>query len=90
MNEAGVLGRFIPEFGRIVALMQFNLYHSYTVDEHLIRSIGILAEIEAGRSSFEHPVAQEILPTLKDRAVLFVALFLHSRARPAALSAEAV
>ena len=81
MNEAGVLGRFIPEFGRIVALMQFNLYHSYTVDEHLIRSIGILAEIEAGRSSFEHPVAQEILPTLIDRTVLFVALFLHDIAK---------
>ena len=38
MNQAGVLGRFIPEFGRIVALMQFNMYHSYTVDEHLIRA----------------------------------------------------
>ena len=38
MNEAGVLGRFIPDFGRIVAMMQFNMYHHYTVDEHLIRS----------------------------------------------------
>ena len=48
MNEAGVLGRFIPEFGRIVALMQFNMYHHYTVDEHLIRCVGILQDIEAG------------------------------------------
>jgi [protein-PII] uridylyltransferase len=47
MNEAGVLGRFIPEFGRIVALMQFNMYHHYTVDEHLLRAVGNLAEIEA-------------------------------------------
>src|SRR5215210_8359916 len=44
MNEAGVLGRFIPDFGRIVAMMQFNMYHHYTVDEHLLRSIGVLAE----------------------------------------------
>ena len=48
MNEAGVLGRFIPEFGRIVAMMQFNMYHHYTVDEHLIRSIGVLTDIESG------------------------------------------
>ena len=38
MNEAGVLGRFIPDFGRIVAMMQFNMYHHYTVDEHLLRA----------------------------------------------------
>ena len=48
MNEAGVLGRFIPEFGRIVAMMQFNMYHHYTVDEHLIRAVGILAQIDRG------------------------------------------
>ena len=81
MNQAGVLGRFIPEFGRIVALMQFNMYHSYTVDEHLIRSIGILADIESGRSLVEHPVAREILPTIRDRTVLYVALFLHDIAK---------
>ena len=81
MNQAGVLGRFIPEFGRIVALMQFNMYHSFTVDEHLIRSIGILADIESGRSLVEHPVAQEILRTIRDRTVLYVALFLHDIAK---------
>ena len=41
MNEAGVLGRFLPDFGRIVALMQFNMYHHYTADEHLLRAIGL-------------------------------------------------
>ena len=48
MNEAGVLGRFVRAFGRIVAMMQFNMYHHYTVDEHLLRCIGILADIERG------------------------------------------
>ncbi|HEV7872687.1 MAG TPA: [protein-PII] uridylyltransferase, partial [Enterovirga sp.] len=57
MNETGVLGRFIPEFGRVVAMMQFNMYHHYTVDEHLVRSIGVLAEIEAQRLEAEHPLA---------------------------------
>ena len=81
MNQAGVLGRFIPDFGRIVALMQFNMYHSFTVDEHLIRAIGILADIETGRSAIEHPLVQELLPTLADRSVLYVALFLHDIAK---------
>ena len=81
MNQAGVLGRFIPEFGRIVAFMQFNMYHSYTVDEHLIRAVGILADIETGRSAIEHPLAQELLPTLKDRSVLYIAVFLHDIAK---------
>jgi [protein-PII] uridylyltransferase len=37
MNESGLLGKFVPDFGRVVAMMQFNMYHHYTVDEHLIR-----------------------------------------------------
>jgi [protein-PII] uridylyltransferase len=81
MNEAGVLGRFIPEFGRIVALMQFNMYHHYTVDEHLLRAVGNLAEIEAQRLAAEHPLASEILPSIANRRVLFLALFLHDIAK---------
>ena len=56
MNEAGVLGRFIPDFGRIVAQMQHNLYHVYTVDEHTIRAIGILSQIENGQLADELPL----------------------------------
>ena len=48
MNEAGVLGRFVPEFGKVVSMMQFNMYHHYTVDEHLIRTVGVLSDIERG------------------------------------------
>src|SRR6202007_1490889 len=48
MNETGVLGHFIRAFGKIVSMMQFNMYHHYTVDEHLIRCIGFLQEIERG------------------------------------------
>ncbi len=81
MNEAGVLGRFIPDFGRIVAMMQFNMYHHYTVDEHLIRSIGVLAEIEAGRLGNEHPLANRIVGSLGNRRALYVAIFLHDIAK---------
>ncbi len=81
MNETGVLGKFMPDFGRIVAMMQFNMYHHYTVDEHLLRAIGVLAEIDAGRAADQHPVANELMPTIRDRVVLYVALFLHDIAK---------
>ena len=58
MNEAGVLGRFIPDFGKIVAMMQFNMYHHYTVDEHLIRSIGVLSALRTGRIAGDHPLSR--------------------------------
>ena len=82
MNEAGVLGRFVPAFGRIVAMMQFNMYHHYTVDEHLLRCIGILSDIEAGRSAdalFATDLMRAIQP--QHRALIYVALFLHDIAK---------
>ena len=82
MNEAGVLGRFVRAFGRIVAMMQFNMYHHYTVDEHLLRCIGILADIEAGGNE-EFALASELMRTIQKphRALLYVALFLHDIAK---------
>ncbi len=62
MNEAGVLGRFIPDFGRVVGLMQFSMYHHYTIDEHLLRTVGVLSQIEAGEFKEEHPLVSELLP----------------------------
>src|SRR5207244_5602296 len=75
MNEAGVLGRFFRPFGRIVAMMQFNMYHHYTVDEHLLRCIGALAEIERGSNS-DTPLASELIQKIlpEHRRVLYVAL----------------
>jgi [protein-PII] uridylyltransferase len=81
MNEAGVLGRFVPSFGKVVSMMQFNMYHHYTVDEHLLQSVGILSDIEHGRCADDHPVATEILPTLETRRALYVATFLHDIAK---------
>lgn len=77
MNEAGILGRFIPEFGRIVAQMQFNMYHSYTVDEHTLRAVGIIAEIASGRLQEDHPLSSQIMPLIDDREALFLAMLLH-------------
>ena len=58
MNESGVFGRFLPDFGWIVAMMQFDMYHSYTVDEHTLKAIGILHDIESG-------VLRETVPVLQ-------------------------
>ncbi len=57
MNEAGVFGRFIPDFGRVVAQMQYDMYHHYTVDEHTLFAIGILHDIESGGLKDELPLA---------------------------------
>ena len=81
MNEAGVLGRFIPEFGHAVGLMQFNMYHHYTVDEHLIRAVGNIASIERGEHKDDNPIASEIVKRIQNREVLYCAILLHDVAK---------
>ncbi len=82
MNETGVLGRFVPDFGRVVSMMQFSMYHHYTVDEHLLRCIGVLAEIETGANE-EYGLANDLMRTIQPehRCLLYVALFLHDIAK---------
>ena len=77
MNELGVLSAFVPEFEPIVALMQFNMYHSYTVDEHTIQCISNLAQIERGELEEDLPLSSSILEEGVNRRVLYVALLLH-------------
>src|SRR6266513_1506546 len=81
MNEAGVFGRFIPDFGRVVAQMQYDMYHVYTVDEHTLFAIGILHKIESGQLKEELPVACSIMPTIVSRRALYVATLLHDIAK---------
>ena len=82
MNEAGVLGAFVGAFGRIVAMMQFNMYHHYTVDEHLLRCIGVLNEIER-HAAPDLSFASELFDTIQPehRRLLYVTLFLHDIAK---------
>ncbi len=81
MNEAGVFGRFVPDFGRVVAQMQFDMYHHYTVDEHSIRAIGLLARIERGELAEDHPLTTALFRQLGSRRVLYVAVLLHDIAK---------
>jgi len=81
MNEAGVLGRFVLDFGRIVALMQFNMYHHYTADEHLIHAIHILSGIEKGVDADQHRLANDLMQKVQSRKVIYLAMFLHDIAK---------
>ena len=81
MNEAGVFGRFVPDFGRVNAQMQFDMYHHYTVDEHTIRAIGLLSQIERGLLVADHPRATREFPKLASRRALYVAVLLHDIAK---------
>ncbi len=77
MNETGVLGRFIPDFGHVVSMMQFNMYHHFTVDEHLLRTVGQLSAIEEGQIAGSVPLSAELIKTVQYRRALYVAALLH-------------
>ena len=81
LNEAGVFGRFVPDFGRVVAQMQHDMYHVYTVDEHTIFAIGILSRIERGDFVDEMPIASDVVHKVQSRRALYFALLLHDIAK---------
>ncbi len=81
MNESMVFGRFIPDFGRVVAQMQYDMYHHYTVDEHSIRAVGLVARIESGALKDDHPLSARVIQQLLTRRVLHVAVLLHDIAK---------
>ena len=77
MNETGLLGRFLPEWGRIVGQTQFNMYHAYTVDEHTLQAIGLINDIARGKLRVDHPTASEIVHRIDDFEALMLAMLLH-------------
>ncbi|MSO72150.1 MAG: [protein-PII] uridylyltransferase [Rhodospirillaceae bacterium] len=81
MSECGVFGRFIPDFGRVVAQMQYDMYHVYTTDEHTIRAIGILHRIEQGKLKEELPVATDVVKNVQSRRALYASVLLHDIAK---------
>jgi len=83
MTETGLLGRYIPEYGHIVAQTQFNMYHAYTVDEHTLRAIGTIRDIETGRYKEDHPLSSSLLPQLADKETLYLAMLLHDTGKGA-------
>jgi [protein-PII] uridylyltransferase len=81
LNEAGVFGRFVPDFGRVVAQMQHDMYHVYTVDEHTIFAIGILRGVEKGKYVEDMPISSEVIHKIQSRRALYVSVLLHDIAK---------
>ena len=81
MNESNILGKFIPEFQKIVGLMQFDMYHSYTVDEHTIFTISNLYSLKNGEFKNFAPLASKVILEISSKKCLFVAMLLHDIAK---------
>ncbi|MFO1243182.1 MAG: hypothetical protein U1E36_08335 [Rickettsiales bacterium] len=81
MSEVGLLGKYMPDFARVTGQMQFDMYHIYTVDEHILRVVGILHDIGKGKFAKEMPVATEVMPLIHSPKILFVAAFTHDIAK---------
>ena len=81
MNESNILGKFIPEFQKIVGLMQFDMYHSYTVDEHTIFTISNLYSLKNGEFKNFAPLASKVILEIRSKKCLFVAMLLHDIAK---------
>ena len=81
MSEIGLLGRFIPDFQKVVARVQHDMYHTYTVDEHTINAIGILRKIDNGELKSKFDLASEVIKKIVSKKVLYIALFLHDIAK---------
>ena len=81
MNETGVLGRFIPDFQKVVARVQHDMYHTYTVDEHTINAISILRKIDNGEYESKYGLASKVIKQIVSKKVLYIALFLHDIAK---------
>jgi [protein-PII] uridylyltransferase len=81
LNETGFLGRYIPDWARIVGQMQFDTYHVFTVDEHTIEAVRVLNTLERGDLSDIAPVASGIVDHLQSRRSLYVAMLLHDIAK---------
>ena len=77
MNEADVLGAMVPEFGGIVGRTQFNMYHRYTVDEHIIQVVASLAELERSGQPLSSSFAQELFGLINNRRAVYLAALMH-------------
>ncbi len=81
LNQTGFLGRFLPDWARIVGQMQFDTYHVFTVDEHTIEAVRVLNALERGDLADEAPVSSGLVEDLQSRRALFVAMLLHDIAK---------
>lgn len=88
MSEAGLLARFIPEFAGIEGQMQYDRYHTYTVDEHTLKAIEALHAVEHGLLEAELPIATSIASHIQSRRALYMAMLTHDIGKGSGKQAE--
>ncbi|HET7308140.1 MAG TPA: [protein-PII] uridylyltransferase [Gammaproteobacteria bacterium] len=81
MNHYGVLGRYLPAFGEIVGRMQYDLFHAYTVDEHILFVVGNLRSFALSRHDHEFPLCSRIMQSLDKPEVAYLAGLFHDIAK---------
>lgn len=77
MMRYGILGRYIPAFGRVVGMMEYDLLHKYTVDEHTFRMIRLLRHFRFGDVRERFPIASRLIHKVPKKEVLYLAALLH-------------
>jgi len=81
MNQYGVLGRYLPEFGRIVGQMQHDLFHVYTVDQHILMVVRNLRRFTMPELAHEFPLCTRLMNNFHRRWLLFIAALYHDIAK---------
>ena len=81
MNQYGILGRYLPEFGRIVGQMQHDLFHVYTVDQHILMVVRNLRRFTQPEFAHEFPLASELMSGFERHWLLYVAALYHDIAK---------
>jgi [protein-PII] uridylyltransferase len=81
MNQYSVLGRYLPEFGRIVGQMQHDLFHVYTVDQHILMVVRNLRRFTMPEFAHEFPLCSELMNGFERRWLLYVAALYHDIAK---------
>jgi len=81
MNQYGILGRYLPEFGRIVGQMQHDLFHVYTVDQHILMVVRNLRRFTMPEFAHEFPLCSELMSGFERRWLLYVAALYHDIAK---------
>lgn len=77
MNQYGVLGRYIPAFGKIVGRMQHDLFHVYTVDEHILMVLRNLRRFATPAFNHEYPVCSLLIEAFERPEVLYLGALFH-------------
>ncbi len=81
MNQLDILGAYLPNFGRIVGQMQHDLFHVYTVDQHILQVLRNIRRFTMSEFAHEYPLCSRIISELERPWILYVAALFHDIAK---------